>query len=280
MAFKIAYCAGHCMNTAGKRLPVELDPSQTREWVLNDRVADHFARAAQEYEDVALLRTDDPTGKEDIPIKERTGKANAWGADLYLDFHHNAGINLGSGGGVVAFCYPGSAAGAKYRDAIYAAVIAAGGLKGNRAQPLQEKKFDSLKYTKAPAVLMEYGFMDSRTDAPVILTDAYAALVAYATMAGIAAVKGLKKKAAAPAADNKEVCIVEVKQLKKGDKGGQVKAMQLLLIGYGHSCGSTGADGNFGGNTDSALRAFQKAKGLTADGLCGPRSWAKLLGAS
>lgn len=278
--FKIAYCAGHGSGTPGKRLPVELDPSQTREWVLNDRVADHFTRAAQEYEDVALLRTDDPTGREDIPIRQRAAKANEWGADLYLDMHHNAGINLGSGGGVVAFCYPGSAAGAKYRDAIYAAVIAAGGLKGNRAQPLQEKKFDSLKYTKAPAVLMEYGFMDSRTDAPVILTDAYAALVAYATMAGIAAVKGLKKKAAAPAADNKEVCIVEVKQLKKGDKGGQVKAMQLLLIGYGHSCGSTGADGNFGGNTDSALRAFQKAKGLTADGICGPRSWAKLLGVS
>ena len=278
--FKIAYCAGHGSGTPGKRLPVELDPSQTREWVLNDRVARAFAAEALTYEGVQLLRTDDPTGKEDIPIRQRTAKANEWGADLYLDMHHNAGIRLGTGGGVVAFCYPGSAAGAKYRDAIYAAVIAAGGLKGNRAQPLQEKKFDSLKYTKAPAVLMEYGFMDSRTDAPVILTDAYAALVAYATMAGIAAVKGLKKKAAAPAADNKEVCIVEVKQLKKGDKGGQVKAMQLLLIGYGHSCGSTGADGNFGGNTDSALRAFQKAKGLTADGICGPRSWAKLLGVS
>ena len=198
MAFKIAYCAGHCMNTAGKRLPVELDPTQTREWVLNDRVARAFAAEALKYEGVQLLRTDDPTGKENIPIRQRTAKANEWGADLYLDMHHNAGIHLGTGGGVVAFCYPGSAAGAKYRDAIYAAVIAAGGLKGNRAQPLQEKKFDSLKYTKAPAVLMEYGFMDSRTDAPVILTEVYSKKVGIATMTAIAQMRGLKKLPTVP----------------------------------------------------------------------------------
>ena len=45
--FKIAYCAGHYINTPGKRLPKELDIDETREWVLNDRVADAFAEAAQ-----------------------------------------------------------------------------------------------------------------------------------------------------------------------------------------------------------------------------------------
>ncbi len=281
--FKIAYCAGHYINTPGKRCLKSLDPNETREWVLNDRVADRFARAALEYEGVEIMRTDDSTGKSNISIESRTAKANQWGADIYVDMHHNAGINGGSGGGVVAFCYPNSENGKKYRDSIYEAVIAAGGLKGNRSQPLQEKKFDSLRLADAPAVLMEYGFMDSRTDVPVILDEAYSKLVAYATMEGIAKVAGLKKKAVVedkPTTTKQGVCTVDVKVLKKGAKGAEVKAMQILLIGYGFSCGSSGTDGSFGGATDKALRAFQKAKGLEVDGSCGPKTWNKLLGVS
>lgn len=66
--------------------------------------------------------------------------------------------------------------------------------------------------------------------------------------------------------------------LKKGAKGSPVKAMQILLIGYGYSCGSYGADGSFGGATDNALRAYQKDKGLAVDGYCGPATWSSLLG--
>ena len=73
---------------------------------------------------------------------------------------------------------------------------------------------------------------------------------------------------------------MEVKVLRKGAKGDNVKALQILLIGRGYSCGSYGADGSFGAATDSALRAFQKANGLSVDGVCGPKSWNKLLGVS
>ena len=191
--FKIAYCAGHDLNNP-KGVPVSMGLVDIREWTLNDRVARYFAEAAGEYEGVELLRTDDPTGKTFIDIPERCAKANAWGADIYIDMHHNAGINGGTGGGAVGFSYPGSAKGKEYRDAIYEALMAAGGLKGNRAEPLQEKAFDSLRYASAPAVLMEYGFMDSRTDAPVIVTEEHARLAGYATMAGIAKVAGLVKK--------------------------------------------------------------------------------------
>lgn len=191
--FKIAYCAGHYLGTPGKRVPKSLDPNHTREWVLNDRVADYFARAALEYEGVEVMRTDDSSGKTHISIKNRTAKANKWGADLYIDIHHNAGINLGKGGGVVAFSKRKDEVGRIYRDAIYASIIEAGGLKGNRSQPLKEKNYTTMVYAEMPAVLIEYGFMDSRTDYPVISTDEYARKVAYATMEGIAKVKGLKK---------------------------------------------------------------------------------------
>lgn len=79
-------------------------------------------------------------------------------------------------------------------------------------------------------------------------------------------------------AKKEEVCAVDVKVLKKGAKGSNVKAMQILLMGYGCYCGGYGADGIFGTGTESAVKAFQKAKGLTVDGICGPATWTKLLG--
>ena len=66
--------------------------------------------------------------------------------------------------------------------------------------------------------------------------------------------------------------------LKKGSKGATVKAMQILLMGYGYNLGSYGADGSFGGATEKALKAYQSANGLEVDGHCGPKTWAKLLG--
>ena len=80
--------------------------------------------------------------------------------------------------------------------------------------------------------------------------------------------------------NTEEVCTVEVNVLKKGSKGNHVRAMQTLLIGYGHSCGSYGADGSFGSSTEKALKAYQKSRGLNQDGICGPKTWAKLLGTS
>lgn len=196
--FKIAYCAGHHLGNS-KGVNKNMGFGSIREWTLNDRVADHFAEAAKQYENVELLRTDDPTGKTLIDIPERCAAANAWGADLYVDMHHNGGINGGTGGGVVAYSRPKDEKSGAYAKAIYDAVIAAGGLRGNRASPLQEKNWLTMKHSSMPAVLMEYGFMDSLTDTPVIVTDEYSRLVAYATMEGVAQAAGLKKKTPAEA---------------------------------------------------------------------------------
>lgn len=61
--------------------------------------------------------------------------------------------------------------------------------------------------------------------------------------------------------------------LRKGDKGQAVKDMQSLLNNYGYGLV---IDGDFGNNSDAALRDFQKNNGLTVDGLCGNQSWSKL----
>lgn len=66
--------------------------------------------------------------------------------------------------------------------------------------------------------------------------------------------------------------------LGKGDTGSQVRALQILLIGNGYDCGGFGADGTFGGGTETSVRAYQGAKGLRVDGVVGNRTWASLLG--
>ena len=70
----------------------------------------------------------------------------------------------------------------------------------------------------------------------------------------------------------------EFPPLKKGSKGRSVKALQILLIGYGFSCGSWGADGEFGSATEAALKAFQKTKNLIQNGQTGGEVWKALLG--
>ena len=81
-----------------------------------------------------------------------------------------------------------------------------------------------------------------------------------------------------PVEVKKEECDVNVRVLKKGSKGADVKSLQILLIGYGYSCGKAGVDGDFGSATDTALKSYQNYNNLEVDGVCGPKTWAKLLG--
>ncbi|AYF98208.1 peptidoglycan-binding protein [Protaetiibacter intestinalis] len=58
-----------------------------------------------------------------------------------------------------------------------------------------------------------------------------------------------------------------------GQSGTNVKAVQLLLTARGYA---TDVDGQFGPATKAKTVAFQKAKSLSADGIVGPKTWAKL----
>jgi len=182
--FKIALGAGHGIGTAGKRCMKALDPNETREWWLNDRICDYIESYLKDYEGYSLLRLDDSDdGKEDVPLATRTKKANAWGADFYLSVHHNAGINGGSGGGIVVYTHPQSSKeSVLWRDALYEALIAKTGLKGNRGAPKATSDLYVLRNSKMPAVLLELGFMDSKTDVPIILTEKYAQNAAKAVL--------------------------------------------------------------------------------------------------
>lgn len=173
--FKIALTAGHYLGTKGKNCLKALDPKETKEWVLNDRIADKVEKLLQEYTGWELIRTDDTTGKKDINLQARTNAANNFKADIYLSIHHNAGVNGGKGGGITAYIYTkASAESAAWQKALYDALIAATGLKGNRSNPMPKSNLHEVRETKMPAVLLELGFMDSQTDVPIILTEKFA----------------------------------------------------------------------------------------------------------
>ena len=65
-----------------------------------------------------------------------------------------------------------------------------------------------------------------------------------------------------------------VSTLRYGSEGNEVTTLQNRLIALGYLAGS--ADGKFGRDTKSAVIAFQKANGLSADGVVGADTSAKL----
>ena len=185
--------AGHYIGTPGKRCLKSIDPGETREWVLNGRVADKVQARLASY-DCQIMRVDDVTGQEEVTLYQRVKKANAAKADLYLSIHHNAGINGGSGGGIVVYVCNGVGEDTtSVQKAVYEATVAATGLRGNRSTPLAVKDYYVLVNTTMPAVLGEFGFMDSTTDTPIILTEAYADQLAGGIVAALVKVYELKE---------------------------------------------------------------------------------------
>lgn len=232
---KICLNAGHYRNTAGKRCLKSLDPNETREWILNNRIVSKIVDMLSDYEGYELLRVDDPSGNTDVSLSERTSKANKFKADIYISVHHNAGINGGSGGGIVAYVYTKvDNTTLEWQKELYNSLIAHTGLKGNRSNPLPKSDLYECRKTTMPAVLLECGFMDSKTDVPIILSEEYASKCAEAITEVIVSRCGLKKKAKPEAenkADQKTLYKVQVGAFSKRENAKKLKA-ELEGKGY------------------------------------------------
>ena len=59
--------------------------------------------------------------------------------------------------------------------------------------------------------------------------------------------------------------------IKKGSTGNPVRRAQKRLTLGGYDTG--GVDGIFGAKTETAVKRFQKDRGLTQDGIVGPNTW-------
>ncbi len=303
--FKLALNAGHGMNTAGKRCLKKLDSNCTREWYLNSRICEKIEEKLEKFDGVKILRLDDRTGQKDISLKKRTDAANEFLADFYLSIHHNAGINGKSGGGIEAYIYTkASSKSAEWQKALYAAVVNKTNLKGNRAQGMRKANLHECRESNMPCVLLECGFMDSKTDVPIILTEKFAEQVADACVEVIASKAKLEK--------------IKSKNTLKSNKDNKVLAWQKAAIKDGfvfQKCGADGiwgdecrevaklavckkrltykyknlteivqaavgvkVDGKFGSKTQKAVKEFQRKNRLIIDGCVGLTTWQKILG--
>lgn len=70
---------------------------------------------------------------------------------------------------------------------------------------------------------------------------------------------------------------ISLPTVRKGDSGTAVKILQLALVAYEYNIGKYGADGDFGSDTESAVRQFQKKSKIEVDGIVGKDTWSELL---
>lgn len=216
MGMIIAIDAGHYRYTPGKRCDKAIDPQETREWYLNDRMARHVAELLQGY-DCEVIRCDDATGETDVSLYDRAARANRAGAAAFISIHHNAAGKVFSGGGICV--YTTKNADVKRRElqkAVYDETVKLTGLKGNRATPLPVENHTVTYNAKMPAILGEFGFMDSRTDVPIILTDEFSKKCAQGIVNALVRVFNIQKK-------ENDMNEKEVKALLSGE-GSEVSA--------------------------------------------------------
>ena len=70
-------------------------------------------------------------------------------------------------------------------------------------------------------------------------------------------------------------CTAAIPVVRRGDAGAAAAACQAALRHRGFD--PVWIDGEAGERTERAIRAFQKSRGLTADGVCGAETWTALL---
>ena len=208
-------------------------------------------------------------------MKQNVRESNAWGADVHYVSHTNASSN-GKAQGCHPMYYTYSKNGkklgeimVKYRKQIYPRTV----------KLVARSDLYELKKTNAVAFYEEHAFHDNMEDATWFHT--HMEEIAESAAKGLCEYFGIPyvEPVPVPAPVEQDVVIpIQVRMLRRGMKGADVKTLQAALITYGFSCGTAGADGDFGSATYAALRKFQTKYGLGADGIAGNGTWSKLLG--
>lgn len=209
----------------------------------------------------------------------RVAESNKWGAHLHLPIHTNACDGKVSGTRLMANNTSG--AGFKVCEAIskHLYPITPGKSENIQAKPgLYE-----IKAAYAPTAYVEVDFHDVPEVAKWLVENK--PQIAEAICKGICDYYGVKyvsdnSSTQSPAPTPEPApskSIYGLPTVKSGSRGDAAKIVQGALIANGFSCGSSGIDGVFGAASVSALKSYQKARGITADGIVGPATWGKIL---
>lgn len=207
------------------------------------------------------------TANQSVP--QRCKDSNDFGADLHVPVHTNAWDKPEMRYLMFMF-YADTEKHRKLFNTVAAEMEAV--YPGNIESKFAVRK-DLGEVTGADALVLycELGFHTNKTDCDDFIHDP--------EVVGKALAKGICKYLGVTFKEPKKVqktCSVVLPILKKGDDGPAVKAMQTLLIAHGYSCGSKGADGNYGTSTEKALHQFKADKDLKVTSTCGALTWAAL----
>lgn len=219
-------------------------------------------------------------------------QANREDLDWFIAIHFNAG----GGKGVEVYTYEGR----QYQDAIDVCNnISALGFT-NRGVKAGTGLY-VIRKTKAKSMLIEVCFVDT-DDANKYLKVGYKAIAkaivdaldnhivnepasnssSNTTIKGDDWVRRLQQECNRQGFSNQKVdgisgpaTLAGCPVLRKGTQGNITKLLQEKLVKLGYN--TNGVDGIFGNGTYSAVREFQKTRGLSIDGIVGQNTWRKLL---
>ena len=220
---------------------------------LNVRTAGFLEAWLQEH---YLCQVKMTSGSNNSP-RAAAEEANAWGADLFVSIHNNAG----GGDGYEALV--GDERQVPLGRIFERYVQQAG--QNSRGVKIRSD-LSVLRYTNMPAVLNEGAFVDNRTDIADWNDDGELRQLAIAY--GMAAAEFLQL-------EKKNTVSLTLPVLSFGSKGETVKALQRLLKGAGYKLGTTG---KFGAGTKSVLEKAQRTRGIPVTGKTDGETWKSLLG--
>jgi len=183
---KVMLDAGHGYNTSGKR-----SPDGMREYEFNRAVANYARSLLQGYQNVTVYfaHSDD----RDVPLQERTNRANSLNVDVYISIHANA---YGSGGwtspsGIETYVFTSRPPIAtQLAQKMQRNLVASTGLPD---RGVKTADFHVLRATKMEAVLAECGFMTNQNDIKLLRSEEYRRTVAEAIVKAVADQFNLKR---------------------------------------------------------------------------------------
>lgn len=192
-------------------------------------------------------------------LSANMAEAKRWGADLYIPLHTNAG---GAGARGTRFGYYAPRTDCQAACKVFKDVWSQFYPLPAKVKTCEYNSFGEAKRTHCPSVYTELIFHSNTDDAKFL--HEHMAECADTLVACVEAYFAGKASGTLPTVRA---------TLRKGSKGEAVKELQTALNKAG---ASLVVDGSFGPVTEAALKAYQTAQNIEADGVCGPITWGKI----